>query len=107
MGCAQPAQVSFSIHNNSSSKIFIQYYPFETNDTQMIQLGSDTLITLLDVKNTSGSSNWFYDYKMHINSIYNLAGDSILFDPNISQYWFLYVGEPNYQYKLDIEDSDF
>ncbi len=107
VGCAQPAQVSFSIHNGSSSKIFIHYYPFATNDTQVVQLGPDTLITLLDVENTSGSSNWFYDYKMHINGIYNLVGDSILFNPNISQYWYLYVGEPNYQYKLSIEDSDF
>jgi hypothetical protein len=106
-GCKQAADVSFSIHNGSSHQIFIEYTPFATNDTQVVQLGSDTLITLLEVQNTTGASNWFYDYQMHILNISNTLGDTTTIDPNVSQYWFLYVGGPNYQYKLDIKDTDF
>ena len=107
MGCSQPAHVTFSIKNSSTHQISVKYYPFETNDTQMVNFGPDTLITFLETDNSTGKSNWFYDYKMHIIGIYDYLGDTTLIDPNVSQYWFLYVGEPNYQYKLDIDDTDF
>lgn len=107
VGCSQPAHVSFSIKNSSTNQISVKYYPFETNDTQIVNFGPDTLLTFLETDNSTGKSNWFYDYKMHIVGIYNNLGDSTNIDPNVSQYWFLYVGEPNYQYKLDIDDTDF
>jgi hypothetical protein len=107
LGCKPPAEVSFSVRNGSTHKIFIEYTPFSTNDTQVVQLGPDTLVTLLDVENTTGASNWFYDYQMHIINIYNILGDTTVIDPNVSQYWFLYVGGPTYQYKLDVKDTDF
>jgi len=107
VGCSQSAHVSFSIKNSSTNQIFVKYYPFETNDTQIVHFGPDTLLAFLETDNSTGKSNWFYDYKMHIVGIYNNLGDSTVIDPNVSQYWFLYVGEPNFQYKLDIDDTDF
>lgn len=105
--CTQPANVTYSIHNGSTTPITVEYYKFEDNDTQTVSFGADTLVTILETANTSGSSNWFYDYKMHINTIYNAGGDTIVINPNISQYWYLYVGAPNYQYKLDVTDTSF
>jgi hypothetical protein len=107
VGCTQPAHVTFSVKNSSTNQISVKYFPFETNDTQTVNFGPDTLITFLETDNSTGKSNWFYDYKMHIIGVYNNLGDSTSFDPNVSQYWFLYTGEPNYQYKLDVDDTDF
>ena len=108
LGCSpKEKNISFSLVNNDTSKIYVHYFDFATHDTDTVEIVTDDLATLLTVKNSNGGSNWFYDYKMHITHIYNLAGDSVNFNPNESQYWFLYVSDPDYFYRLYIKDTDF
>lgn len=108
MGCSPNVKnVSFSVVNNSNSKIYVQYVEILNQDTSSVEIVTDNLFPLLSVQNSSGGSNWFYDYQIHINTIYNLAGDSIQFNPNESQIWFLYVSDPDYFYRLYIKDTDF
>jgi len=107
LAACSPAEVSYSVQNHSANKIFVNYTPFSTNDTQVVGIGADTLVTLLETENSSGKTNWFFDYKLHINSVYNVLGDTLLINPNVSQYWILYSGDPLYQYKLEVKDTDF
>lgn len=107
-GCSpKEKNISFSVYNNDTSKIYVQYFDFSSHDTDTVEIVSDDLATLLTVKNSNGGSNWFYDYQMHINNIYNSTGDSIQFDANESQYWYLYVSDPDYFYRLYINDTVF
>jgi len=105
--CKQNKEVSFSVYNDSTDSIKVKYYTFATNDTQTVNIVSGDLNVLLEGKSTNESSNWFYDYKMHIIGIYNAAGDTSLFNPNISSNWSLYIGEPYYYYQLHLANDDF
>ena len=107
IGCKQTKDVRFWVYNGCSAPIHVEYITFENNDTNQLTIGTDTISILLQTQNTSGGSNWFYDYKLHINGIYNNLGDTLNFDPNVSEYWHLDVGDPTYYYRLSIADTDF
>jgi hypothetical protein len=100
-------EVSFSVYNDATDSIHVKYYTFATSDTQTINITTGNLSVLLEEKSANENSNWFYDYKMHIIGIYNALGDSTSFNPNVSEDWSLYIGEPYYYYQLHISDTSF
>ncbi len=107
-GCStSPKEVSFTISNQSSDGVVVVYSELGSTDTIQVLIPTTEAEVLLQTQSNNGNTNWYYDYKLQIHSIYNQLGDSIDFNPNISQHWVLYVGDPNYYYQLNLTDTVF
>ena len=100
--------VSFTIKNTGSSNIFVEYIAIQNNDTINVQiLPSESQIIWEETLAERQKTNWYYDYKISINTITNQVGDTINFNPNIASNWVLWISSPHNNYNLYIEDSSF
>lgn len=102
-----PKTVRFSVVNNASDNIYVYYALLGESDTTYMSIASGDAHELLETENSNGTTNWYFDYKVQIYHIENLVGDTINFNPNISQYWSLYTGGIEDYYQLNVVDTVF
>lgn len=106
-GCSPVKQkVTFAVANASSSTIFVQYV--ENIDTVNVTILNNGGHLVSDFFLEDGqSTNWYNDYSIHFNSITNLSGDTVNFNPNEANNWTFYSQSSVNYYNLFIGDSSF
>jgi len=108
IGCTPTTKndVLFRLENYNSTTINIEYVFTENDDTITSSIDYGESLVLLE-KDLEGLTNWYNDYKIHINFITNQANDTINFNPNISSYWFYTTAHPHFYYYLQIDEPSF
>ncbi len=103
VGCYTKSDLSFKVHNYSSTDIQGEFHSFETGDTSHFQIIPGEIQPILTIPSSSIEHNWYYDYNIHILSITNVAGDTLDFDPNESSRWYM----SGSSYVLTVSDFSF
>jgi hypothetical protein len=113
IGCRQH-YVVFYASNKSSDTILIQYQEQITGDTLIVEMypipSSDNYgysHTFIRRPVDENNYDWNSIYTIHIQSVKNLAGDTINFDPNLPSNWKYNQGQSFYSYHLLIDDASF
>lgn len=107
------------IKNQSSDTIWINYnklesfngsccYPFDTLDIYIPPYNSAKVLEIAVKDNKQYyTDDWYYLYRININSLVNEESDSIAIDPNVAHYWNYVYAENETSYSLEIADSLF
>jgi hypothetical protein len=107
IGCKKNNSVTtFEVKNFSDEIIYVNYTTYETMDTTIKVIGVD-LGAEIFVNQSESGYNWYYDYGIQINSILNTTGDTISFNPNLSQYWTISSDNEGRRYFLGISNGSF
>lgn len=108
IACEGPQSfVSFTVNNGATTKIVVKVQELQTSDTTSYTIDPNFSQTIFERTRNSDESNWFYDYAININYIVNENSDTLTINPNLSQYWSLFVGDPYYDYALTVRDTMF
>jgi hypothetical protein len=96
--------------NNSSDTIMIQYNLVSNTDTMLLTMypsfdyiGYNFIHKEVDPSNTS----WWDQYSIHIQSVKNITGDTIHFDPNSESNWNYQNADTYHNYRLIVDDTSF
>jgi hypothetical protein len=110
VGCKEH-YVNFFVINNSTDTIKVQYnYSSTTNDTILINMYpnySYAPYNFIHTKVDPSNTDWWAHNAVTIQSITNMAGDTINFDPNSQSNWHYEDAVTYHNYKLIIDDASF
>jgi len=108
-GCKKSNHVAtFELKNYSDESIFVKYLVYDTGDTSLVEINGDERFELFVTEaNSEAGYNWYYDYGILINSITNIGGDSVNFNPNVPHKWISSSNNSGRLYVLGISSSNF
>ncbi len=107
------------VNNQTTDTIWINYYKLETvnysccyyTDTVDFCIppqGSERMFELIVKDNRQYyTDDWFYLYRIYINSVLNEDSGFITIDPNVSHYWNYLKTNDETSYSIELTDSLF